>query len=379
MNESKRLRIGVVGAGTMGRGIVQLFAQAGHDVLCFDEKAGAAATGIAAVVDALEKLAAKGRLSAADSRRHPQPNVDLPIPSDLARCDVVVEAVIEDLAVKRALFANLEQIVSPQAILATNTSSLGVAEIASACRESAARRGTSFLQSRAADEDRRGDRRCTHCASRRHDAARTGGAGRAQSGRRRRSARLPRQSRRARAVHGRSAHRRGMRRLARGRRRCAARGAGFPHGAVRAAGSDRPRRVLQGHDLHLRAVPGGAALPTLFARAAARRRRSLWQEERRRLVSLRERPEDRAAEIRAAGVARGPFALDRSFGARPCGPRGARPTSRSAPRRRSRARRRLSRPADRRRRNQRGAARLASTRLGASRSIRSRPSRNGAR
>lgn len=134
MNESKRLRIGVVGAGTMGRGVVQLFAQAGHDVLCFDEKAGAAATGIAAVVDALEKLAAKGRLSEptlADIRRRTSICRSL---SDLAQCDVVVEAVIEDLAVKRALFANLEQIVSPQAILATNTSSLGVAEIASACR-----------------------------------------------------------------------------------------------------------------------------------------------------------------------------------------------------------------------------------------------------
>ena len=245
--------------------------------------------------------------------------------------------------------------------------------------ESAARRGTSFLQSRAADEDRRGDRRCTHCALRRHDAARAGGAGRAQSGRRRRSARLPRQSRRARAVHGRSAHRRGMRRLARGRRRCAARRTGFPHGAVRAAGSDRPRRVLQGHDLHLRAVPGGAALPTLFARAAARRRRSLWQEERRRLVSLRERPEDRAAEIRAAGVARWAFrsgsilrrAALRTLGRSPDEPKRAASTILRAPMSVSSSRSAKTQPARR--------CALASTRLGASRSIRSRPSRNGAR
>ena len=174
MNESKRLRIGVVGAGTMGRGVVQLFAQAGHDVLCFDEKAGAAATGIAAVVDALEKLAAKGRLSEPNSRRHPQPNFDLPIPSRPRQCDVVVEAVIEDLASKRALFANLEQIVSPQAILATNTSSLGSPKSRRPVGIRT-RRGTAFLQSRAVDEDRRDDRRSTHCALRRHDAARTGG------------------------------------------------------------------------------------------------------------------------------------------------------------------------------------------------------------
>ena len=101
----KRLRIGVVGAGTMGRGVVQLFAQAGHDVLCFDEKAGAAATGIAAVVDALEKLAAKGRLSAADLADIRSRTSICRSLSDLAQCDVVVEAVIEDLAVKRALFA----------------------------------------------------------------------------------------------------------------------------------------------------------------------------------------------------------------------------------------------------------------------------------
>ncbi len=134
MDETKRLRIGVIGGGTMGRGIVQLFAQGGHDVLCFDEKADAAATGIAAVVDTLERLAAKGRVPAADlddirSRMSPCGAL-----ADLAGCDVVVEAIVEDLAVKRALFAAVEQIVAPQAILATNTSSLGVAEIASACR-----------------------------------------------------------------------------------------------------------------------------------------------------------------------------------------------------------------------------------------------------
>lgn len=134
MDEPKRLRIGVIGAGTMGRGIVQLFAQGGHQVLCFDEKPDAAAQGIAAVLDTLEKLAAKGRVSAADLidiRRRMSSCVAL---TEFAGCDVVVEAIVEDLAVKRALFAALEQIVTPQAILATNTSSLCVAEIASACR-----------------------------------------------------------------------------------------------------------------------------------------------------------------------------------------------------------------------------------------------------
>jgi 3-hydroxybutyryl-CoA dehydrogenase len=134
MDEPQRLRIGVIGAGTMGRGVVQLFAQAGHDLLCFDEKAGAAAMGIADVVDTLEKLVAKGRVPTADLaviRGRMSPCGAL---ADLAGCDVVVEAIVEDLQAKRALFAAVEQIVSPRAILATNTSSLGVAEIASACR-----------------------------------------------------------------------------------------------------------------------------------------------------------------------------------------------------------------------------------------------------
>lgn len=133
MAESKRLRIGVIGAGTMGRGIVQLFAQSRHEVFCFDEKPGASEQGVRGVLDTLEKLAAKGRVTAADLediRGRISACANL---SDLASCDLVVEAIVEDLAVKRALFAALEKIVAPQAILATNTSSLGVAEIASAC------------------------------------------------------------------------------------------------------------------------------------------------------------------------------------------------------------------------------------------------------
>ncbi|MGY3608934.1 MULTISPECIES: 3-hydroxyacyl-CoA dehydrogenase NAD-binding domain-containing protein [unclassified Bradyrhizobium] len=131
---SGALHIGVVGAGTMGRGIVQLFAQAGHTVLCFDEKLDAAAQGVAAVFATLESLVAKGRLAsdALDGIRARAKSCAAL--TDLAGCDVVIEAIIEDIAVKRDLFGRLEGIVADNCILATNTSSLIVAEIASACR-----------------------------------------------------------------------------------------------------------------------------------------------------------------------------------------------------------------------------------------------------
>jgi 3-hydroxybutyryl-CoA dehydrogenase len=128
------LRIGVVGAGTMGRGIVQLFAQAGHTVVCFDEKLGAAAQGLAAVFATLESLASKEKLASHELAAIRTRATFCASLADLARCDVVIEALVEDIAVKRDLFARLEDVVAEGCILATNTSSLIVAEIASACR-----------------------------------------------------------------------------------------------------------------------------------------------------------------------------------------------------------------------------------------------------
>jgi 3-hydroxybutyryl-CoA dehydrogenase len=125
--------IGVIGAGAMGRGIVQLFAQAGHTVRCHDAQPGSAAQGVAAVSVQLARLVEKGRLSqtafdAIGARVHACQNLQ-----DLADCDVVVEAIFEDLGVKREVFRALEAVVRPDTILASNTSSLTVADIAAAC------------------------------------------------------------------------------------------------------------------------------------------------------------------------------------------------------------------------------------------------------
>ena len=125
---------GVAGAGTMGRGIAQVLAQCGARTLLYDAQAGAARKAKDAIGQALGRLAEKGRVSAAQ--------VDatlgrLELADSLqgfAPCQVVVEAIVEDLAAKQQLFRSLESIVGEDCILASNTSSLSVTAMAAACR-----------------------------------------------------------------------------------------------------------------------------------------------------------------------------------------------------------------------------------------------------
>ena len=130
---STRKKIGVVGAGVMGRGIVQLFAQAGHAVRLFDSREGAAAEAQAAVTGQFERLVVKGTLPAASAARCVSDMAVSASLSDLSGCDVVVEAIIEDLTAKQALFRALEAVVDDGTILASNTSSLTVSAIAALC------------------------------------------------------------------------------------------------------------------------------------------------------------------------------------------------------------------------------------------------------
>jgi 3-hydroxybutyryl-CoA dehydrogenase len=121
--------VAVVGAGTMGAGIAQVAAVAGHLVIVYDAAEGAAARAVAAVRDRVARLVEKGRL---EGLRVP---VDLRLEvagelGDLTRAACVIEAVAEDLAVKQALFADLEKVVAPDCVLATNTSSLSPTAIA---------------------------------------------------------------------------------------------------------------------------------------------------------------------------------------------------------------------------------------------------------
>jgi 3-hydroxybutyryl-CoA dehydrogenase len=118
--------IAVVGAGTMGAGIAQVAAVAGHPVIVYDAVDGIAARAANAIRDRVTRLVEKGRLEGPVDLR-------LEVAGELghlapARC--VVEAVAEDLAVKQALFADLEKVVAPDCVLATNTSSLSPTAIA---------------------------------------------------------------------------------------------------------------------------------------------------------------------------------------------------------------------------------------------------------
>ena len=131
---SKDLTLGIVGAGAMGRGIAQIAATAGIRTVLYDTRSDAAADARDQVVGTLGKLVAKGKLDA-DAARSAGTKLEIAhVLGILSGCHVVVEAIVEDLAAKRGLFANLEAIVSPECLLATNTSSLQVTAIAAGCK-----------------------------------------------------------------------------------------------------------------------------------------------------------------------------------------------------------------------------------------------------
>jgi 3-hydroxybutyryl-CoA dehydrogenase len=125
-------RIGVAGLGTMGAGIAQLCVEAGLETVAFDTSAQAGERAAERIGHFLRRKVEKGQLPpGADEHALTllSPTTEL---DAFASCDFVIEAVFEDLDVKRALFAALEGVVSPDAILATNTSALSVTSVAAA-------------------------------------------------------------------------------------------------------------------------------------------------------------------------------------------------------------------------------------------------------
>ena len=121
-------RILVVGAGLMGAGIAQVAAQAGHAVRLYDTRAGAAEAAKAKLAQTLDSLVAKGKLTA----EAVQATLARITPADAPGGDVdlVIEAIVENLEVKRALFAELEALLPADAVIATNTSSISVTALA---------------------------------------------------------------------------------------------------------------------------------------------------------------------------------------------------------------------------------------------------------
>jgi 3-hydroxybutyryl-CoA dehydrogenase len=118
---SQRAPVGVIGAGTMGAGIAQVAAAAGRRVLLHDVADGAAERAVSRIREQVKSLAARGRISADAAALDVTAVGDL---RALAGCDIVVEAIVEDLAAKKALLSGLEQVVAPGCMLASNSSSL---------------------------------------------------------------------------------------------------------------------------------------------------------------------------------------------------------------------------------------------------------------
>ena len=126
--------IAVVGAGTMGLGIAQVAAMSGQTVVLIDKNADALSRARATIAASLDGAVTKGRLElvqrqAIEARIQWSSSLD-----DAAGCAIAIEAVIEDLNVKQAVFSALEAVVPDEAILASNTSSLSIAEIAASLK-----------------------------------------------------------------------------------------------------------------------------------------------------------------------------------------------------------------------------------------------------
>ena len=123
------MKVGVIGAGTMGSGIAQTFAQTeGYEVLLCDINEEFAARGKAKIAKGFEKMVAKGKMD--------QATVDAVLAKITtgtkeicADCDLVIEAALENMEVKKQTFKELDGICKPEAIFATNTSSLSITEI----------------------------------------------------------------------------------------------------------------------------------------------------------------------------------------------------------------------------------------------------------
>jgi 3-hydroxybutyryl-CoA dehydrogenase len=121
--------VGVIGAGTMGNGIAQVFAQSGFAVKLHDAAPAALDRALKGIDKSLAKFVEKGKLQAADKdaalgRLSATPSID-----DLGDADYVVEAVIENVEVKKAIFTKLDQITRPGVILTSNTSSISITQI----------------------------------------------------------------------------------------------------------------------------------------------------------------------------------------------------------------------------------------------------------
>ena len=135
MSTTKIERIGIIGGGLMGTGIAEVSALAGFPTTIVKATAGDPRATLDRIKASLDGRVAKGKLDAADAERA-LGNLTATADKDaVAGCDLVIESIVEDLGEKRALFTALSNVLAPHAILASNTSTLKIADLAAGIRE----------------------------------------------------------------------------------------------------------------------------------------------------------------------------------------------------------------------------------------------------
>ncbi len=130
---TKNSIIGVIGSGAMGSGIAQVAATAAHKVIVYDNNQSSLTKSETTLQASLKKLVEKEKITA-DQQTFILANISFVNSlNDLAKCNLVIEAIVENLQVKKSVFSELEKLVSETCVLASNTSSLSIASIAAAC------------------------------------------------------------------------------------------------------------------------------------------------------------------------------------------------------------------------------------------------------
>ena len=125
--------IGIVGAGAMGSGIAQIASQAGQDVVLFDLSQEALTSSSSKLQKVMNRLIEKGKVTSDEAIAIQERIVRTTMATSLKDCDLIIEAVVEDLEVKKRVFKSIEEIASKEAIIASNTSSLSITSLASFC------------------------------------------------------------------------------------------------------------------------------------------------------------------------------------------------------------------------------------------------------
>ena len=138
-------RIGVIGAGQMGQGIAQTGAQSGFQVLVADQSLEVAQKGVAKIGSQLERQVSKQKMTADEAARVMANLKAVSGASQLSECDLIIEAVSENLALKKRIWAEVDATAKPSALFASNTSSISITELAAATRRPEQFAGMHFM------------------------------------------------------------------------------------------------------------------------------------------------------------------------------------------------------------------------------------------